>query len=56
VTGPKLGLSPPILTLPGSATLAGFGRIVIFGSCTCVFILISTQDHRALHGSEEAID
>jgi hypothetical protein len=29
-TGPKLGLSPPILTLPGSATGAGFRRIVIF--------------------------
>jgi hypothetical protein len=30
VTGPKLGLSPPILTLPGSATGAGFGRICIY--------------------------
>jgi hypothetical protein len=32
-TGPKLGLSPPILTSPGSAIGGGFGRIVIFGWC-----------------------
>jgi hypothetical protein len=29
-TGPKLGLAPPSLTLPASATDAGCGRIVIF--------------------------